>query len=209
MNRPCRSTVLNSLAAMLLSLSFGQQIFTPSASAQSADHFDPSPAAVPELGDGMSRNIVACSADGKFFVLATPDGRLKYTRTADGVTLRTFYHCHPRAAAFSPDGHLLITAGAAQGHPGKIKVWRLPEGALVCQWEAEVTDQLQLRVSPDGLVLAGNGSDAQLHLWRLPEGTPKRSVPLPRAISQIAFTDEGRSVVAIGLNGSITFWEAP
>jgi hypothetical protein len=46
-------------------------------------------------------------------VLAALDGRLKYSRTADGVTLRTFYQCQPRSVAFSPDGHLLVVAGSA------------------------------------------------------------------------------------------------
>jgi hypothetical protein len=49
MNRHLRSTVLNGLAAMIFSLSFGQENFTPIASAQAEENPGPPPAVGPLL----------------------------------------------------------------------------------------------------------------------------------------------------------------
>jgi WD40 repeat protein len=142
--------------------------------------------------------------DGESYVRATADGRLKYARTADGVTLRTFYHCHPRSVAFSPDGQLLACASTSNGRPGRLKVWKLADGALLCQMDTAVGDNSPLCFSPDGHVLASTGPGSRLNLWQLPQGKLKWSATLPRDITRIVFADQGRAVVAICTDGSVT-----
>lgn len=210
MNRPLRSAVIRGLAAILLAVGLAHQCFA-------ANGFEESPQESPDSTPPSSQtqstmpppNLVECSPDGEFFVLGAPDGRLKYIRTANGVTQRTFYQCQPRAVAFSPDGNLLVAAGPANGKQGKIKVWRLADGALVCQIQAELGARLQLYFSHDGQWLAGTGSDSRLHLWQLPQGTLRRSCTLPGDVIRAAFTQDGQAVVAICADGSTTRFGIP
>jgi WD40 repeat protein len=205
MNRPDRSTVFGSLAVALLALSMGDKnFFAPSASAQSSGASDAPQAVAPAPDNAPAQCPVQCSPDGESYVRATADGRLKYARTADGVTLRTFYHCHPRSVAFSPDGQLLACASMSNGRPGRLKVWKLADGALLCQMDTAVGDNSPLCFSPDGHVLASTGPGSRLNLWQLPQGKLKWSATLPRDITRIVFADQGRAVVAICTDGSVT-----
>ena len=49
--------------------------------------------------------IYACSPDGKCFIFASQDSRLRYCRADDGTVLHTFHHC---SAAFTGDGPMVI-----------------------------------------------------------------------------------------------------
>jgi WD40 repeat protein len=204
MHRPQRFTVFGSLATMLLALSMGHGSFVSNAIAQAQAPPEAPTTADPVTDNAPAQCLVECSPDGECYVRATLDGRLKYARTADGVTLRTFYQCHPRSVAFSPDGHLLVCASTSNGRPGRLKVWKLVDGALLCEMETAVVDDAPLSFSPDGHVLASTGPGSRLNLWQLPQGELKWSATLPRDITRIVFADQGRAVVAICTDGSVT-----
>src|SRR5687768_16357021 len=57
--------------------------------------------------------LTACTQDGEFYLLATPDGRIKFVLLEHGSTVRTIYHCNPTGAVFSLDGRFIATAGLA------------------------------------------------------------------------------------------------
>lgn len=202
MNLPSQIAVLRGMAAYCMAAVL--QLNCPDVNAAHS---------TPDVSSSISRhlqtqeepppsNLVEISPDGGFYVLGSRDGRIKYIRIADAVTLRTFYHCNPQAIAFSPDGKLLVSAGGANGRPGKIKVWNLVEGLLVCEMRAELASPLLLLLSPDGQWLAVTGSDSRLHLWDLTEGTPVRSGSVPGNILRAAFTRDGQAVVTISTDGS-------
>ena len=210
MNRSHRSTVFGSLAVTLLTLSMGHEnFFAPNASAQSPGTPEAPQAGAPSPDSMPAQCLVECSPDGECYVRATLDGRLKYARTIDGVMLRTFYQCHPRSVAFSPDGHLLVCASTSNGRPGRLKVWKLVDGALLCEIETAVVDNSPLCFSPDGHVLASTGPGSRLNLWQLPQGELKWSATLPRDITRIVFADQGRAVVAICADGTATRFSVP
>jgi WD40 repeat protein len=205
MKLPFRSPIIRGLAASILAVCLGQECFAANGSDESSpDSPDPIPPSKQSQTTRPTPILVECAPNGEFFVAAAPDGRLKCVRAADGITLRTFYQCQPRAVAFSPDSTLLVTAGAANGKPGKIKVWSLADGALVCEIHAELAARLKLSFSHDGQWLAGAGSDSRLHLWQLPEGKLRRSSTLPGDVIRTAFTQKGRAVFAICADGSTT-----
>ena len=68
--------------------------------------------------------------------------------------------------AISPDGTLL-----ASGHwDGTIKLWSLPEGALLRTLESHADWVLSIAISPDGTLLASGSWDKTIKLRSLPEG---------------------------------------
>jgi WD40 repeat protein len=198
-----------SLSAALFGLSLGYGTFVSNAIAQAQAPPEASATPAPLPNHKPAPNLVECSPDGEFLVLGAPDGRLKYIRTADGVPLRTFYHCQPTAVAFSPDGTLLVTAGATHGKQGKIKVWSLVEGALVCRIPVESATNLHLYFSNDGQWLVGAGPDSRLHLWQLPQGTLRRSTTLPGDVIRVAFTQNSTAVIGICADGSTERFDIP
>jgi WD40 repeat protein len=208
MTRHHRPTNFGSLAATILALSLGGGVVSNVIAQAQAPEAPTTAVALPD--NTPAQCLVELSPDGECHVRATPDGRVRYARTANGQILHTFYHCHPRAAAFSPDGQFLVTAGATHGQPGKIKVWRLADGVLVHQMEAEVTDEHPLGFFPEGLVLAANGPNSGLQVCKLADETPKPSVTMSADFLQAAFTDDkGRAVVAISADCTVTIWEVP
>ena len=154
-------------------------------------------------------NLAACSPDGEFYAVATPNGRIKYGRTQDGATLRTFYQCHPRAVVFSPDGRLLAIADGSNGCPAQLKVWKVADGALLCKMETAMGNSPLLCVSQDGRLLASTDEGSRLNLWQLPQGTLKWSATIPQAITRITFADQGRAVVVVCADGSTKHFPVP
>jgi len=149
----------------------------------------------------VSSGRATCSADGQFYAVAAPHGRVHYGRSQDGVILRTFYECQPQALEFSPDGRLLAIAGDFNGRPPRVKIWQVSDGALLCRIETGLRNRL-LVFSPDNLLLAvGDGS--RLGLWALPKGRMKWLRTTQARISQLSFASDGQAVDAINADGSI------
>ena len=84
-----------------------------------------------------SANLKACSPDGEFSAVATPDGRIRCGSTKEGARRRTLHLCTPRVLVFSPDGRFLAAGGGSNGCPAKIKVCQLADGALLCKLETD------------------------------------------------------------------------
>src|SRR5437763_1578236 len=71
-----------------------------------------------------------------------------------------------QALAISPDGKTLASGSEDE----TIKLWSLPEGALLQTLEGHRNGILALAISPDGKTLASGGWDKTIKLWSLPEG---------------------------------------
>ena len=141
--------------------------------------------------------------------MATPDGRIKCSATREEARSRTWQLCTPRMLVFSPDSRLLAAAGGSIGCPAKIKVWQVVDGALLCKVETEVGSDPLLCFSADGLLLVSTGEGSRINLWQLPEGKLKSSFTTDRPVSRLAYSKEGKAVVAIFADGSVLRFPAP
>ena len=141
--------------------------------------------------------------------MATPDGRIKCSATREGARSRTLQLCTPRMLVFSPDSRLLAAAGGSIGCPAKIKVWQVADGALLCKVETDVGCDPLLCFSADGLLLVSTGEGSRINLWQLPEGKLKSSFTTDRPVSRLAYSKEGKAVVAIFADGSVLRFPAP
>ena len=189
------------LALMLLALLSGAAAQAEDAPAR------PPPGTMPAVAH--TTEPAACSPDGEFHAIADASGRIRYGRTHDGATLRTFYHCRPRRLSFSPDGRWLAATGAAQGHPARLKVWRLADGALLCWVETRAGSEPLLSFSPDGRLLASTHEGRQIHVWQLPEGTLALSATATAPVSAPAFSPAGTALIALLADGGIRRFPAP
>jgi WD40 repeat protein len=162
-----------------------------------------------EVPSGISTNttpqangMTACSPDGKCFIVASHDGRLRYCRADAGAVLHTFFHCGPKSPAFSADSRLLACAGGHNGWSGKIKVWNLVDGHQLCTLATELAVAPSLAFSPDGLLLVCTSGTARISLWETPEGKSRWSMSLNRGVSEVAFSADGKMVIARCADGT-------
>ena len=191
MKSPYRLSQLGTIAAILL-------FIVPGNLSRAEDRQVPSSPA--RTATAPRSELATCSADGEYFAVAAPHGRVHYGRSHDGVILRTFYECQPQVIEFSPDGRLLAIAGDFNGRPARVKIWQITDGALLCKIESGLGNRL-LAFSPDNRLLAvGDGS--RLGLWELPKGTPKWLRTTPARISRLLFSNDCQTVNAIGADGS-------
>ena len=186
-----------SVGTIFLSLYPGAGNFAQDLPAQPALTLTAIPTILPSAISPKAPKLADSSEDGEFYVCATRDGRIKYGRTQDGVTLRTFYMCQPEAVALSPDGRWLAAAGNFDGCYSKIKVWNVKDGSLLCSLETEVGSLSLLRFSPDGMFLAGTTADSRVTLWDLLDGEIKWSETIPKNIFHLAFTSHGCGALVV------------
>jgi WD40 repeat protein len=70
------------------------------------------------------------------------------------------------SVAISPDGRLLASGSSDQ----TVKLWSLPNGALLKTLAGHSSYVQSLVISPDGRLLASGGADNTIRLWSLPDG---------------------------------------
>ncbi|MES2466489.1 MAG: hypothetical protein V4675_04245 [Verrucomicrobiota bacterium] len=158
----------------------------------------------------QTRPLTACSPDGEFYALATPDGRIRCGKTQEGAAICTRYLCHPRAMVFSPDSRLLAVAGGSDGSPARLKVWQVADGRLLCQVETGVGRDPVLGFSSDSILLASSGDGIHINFWQLPKGTLQGSLTTSGApLTRLAFSKEGKALIALFGDGSVQRFPLP
>jgi WD40 repeat protein/serine/threonine protein kinase len=113
------------------------------------------------------------------------------------------------AAAFSPDGQLIVTGGAG----GDVIVWQATTGREVRRFEALGGPWMHLKFSPDGRLLAGSeAKDGHSHigLWDVDTGALLRRLPIrgPRVLA-LAFSPDGNLLATGKLNEIVQLWDIP
>jgi hypothetical protein len=171
---------------------------------------------------------VAFSPDGTMLAGATLDGRVELYRLEDRGLVRSFAIDAESGGfselAFSPDGELLLAAGASRTldtEVDKLFVWRVRDGDL--RWSAFQTfGALAMAVSPNGEhVAVGNGfgeitvyrlSDGE-HVWRARDHTEivrrrkrRRYEEVPvNGVLALRYSADGSLLASGGVQGLILY----
>jgi WD40 repeat protein len=161
---------------------------------------------------------VAFTPDGKSIVVAATGSPARLFRAADGALIRTFGKADAPGAAITSHANAAISADgksiASQGGDEKVELWDLATGKRIRTLpvaEAKVS----LAFSPDGNALAMQSDGAVAELWSLVTGkrlwaleTGARVKSDVRDGGPIAFTPDGRRVIAVGGVQGAWIWDA-
>jgi WD40 repeat protein len=108
------------------------------------------------------------------------------------------------AAAWSPDGTMVATAGGA----GLVALWRVPDGRQVATFKADPQWVPSVAFSPDGsLIAAGGYIDKQVTLWDVATGKLVGRLPHPTILARLAFDPAGRTLATLAGDGTVRLWD--
>lgn len=180
------------------------------------------PALVAELPVGRTVFDLGFSADGRWLLAAADEdadgaGAILLWESVDG----TWVEREPfrdvdgsvRGLTVSDDGSRVAAATMA----GQIYLWSFDEARLTLTDQArvgtEATRQFDVALSPDSTRLAAVGSDQTLRLFALSAegelGEPSEMSGFASWVNSVAFTQDGRHVLAGGSDSSVRVWEVP
>jgi WD40 repeat protein/serine/threonine protein kinase len=167
----------------------------------------------PTLYHGRPLQSVAWSRDGRSFFTADTSPTIRTWAVEEGpLPARRFPHANPpRAIAISPDGRTIAT-GTTGNHAGTVSLWSKAEGTLLQEMPHNVGVAVVL-FSPDGLSLVTAdwwlSRRSSVRFWDCASGTQK-GAPLRKGkwAHAMAFTPDGRLLVAGTYDGTIEIWDA-
>jgi WD40 repeat protein len=140
-------------------------------------------------------SAVTFSADGKLLATVGDDKEAKLWDVASKRQVASFkgHEGGVVAAAFSPDGNLVATAG---GGDKTVRLWNTSathDANVLRGHEGYIT---AIAFSPDGDVLATAGYDRTLRLWDPAAKQPVRSPHVhPRSLQAVAFSPTGNTIL--------------
>ena len=143
---------------------------------------------------------VRFSPDGSLLATASRDGSARLWDVGQALSLRALapHEKAQIAPLFTPDGSSAITAGA----DGLVLLHDLRKGSARPLWAQSIAIGATA-ISPDGTHAAALAVDGSLRVFSLRAGTPEPARELlgPGAGSVLAFSADGRALVAGGASG--------
>jgi WD40 repeat protein/serine/threonine protein kinase/tetratricopeptide (TPR) repeat protein len=112
--------------------------------------------------------------------------------------------------AVSADERFAVTGG----YDGQAHMWDLTTGAVVRTFGERTVAYFGiivfsgLAISPDGLYLAGAGSDNSVRIWELDSAQQVQKLQgHTRGVDTVAFCPDGRRLVSGSLDGTVKIWD--
>jgi WD40 repeat protein len=139
--------------------------------------------------------LATASSDQTVKLWSFPEGQLLHTLQDRKKTVAE--------VQISADGRWV----AAASYGGRAVVWT-PDGQPVVGIKARKKNLATLALSPDGQTLAVGGLGDAVQLWSLPAGEPVGTLSgHATAVSLLNYIDAGRTLVSLGYEGVIKFWD--
>ncbi len=105
--------------------------------------------------------------------------------------------------AFSPDG-LILASGSEDS---TVRLWRMPDGALLHTLEGHANDVNCLDFSPDGETLASGSMDATVRLWRVSDGALLHTLEgHAKNVGTLAFSPDGQTLATGSDDDTVRLW---
>jgi WD40 repeat protein len=162
--------------------------------------------------------LLGCTDDAWHLLAFSPDSSLLAANCEGGLCLfdtHTLAHVHRfgpgdayLSAAFSPDGRILA---AGTGH-GKVRLWRVADGAVERVLEAGEHDLWAVAFSADGGALVASDGLPEVFVWRVADGELLRSFrregprnPRPPQPTAVALSPDG-ALLALKRRGEVRLW---
>jgi WD40 repeat protein len=156
----------------------------------------------PGLEHPRGINGLCFSPDGRTLLTCCQDGMLRVWEAKTG-TLRREVRCDdvPRHALFSPDGAALLTVdGFPNGYT--LRLWDAAGLTVRCKQAHRTVHCAAFTPNGEALWLTDDQSHVQLWSWTPAAGIQKRWKK-PLTYDPIAFTPDGRTILAWGLDRSV------
>ncbi|WP_165227489.1 WD40 repeat domain-containing serine/threonine protein kinase [Aquisphaera insulae] len=141
------------------------------------------------------RTLASASFDRKVRLWDLPGGKVRHVLT--GPTDRL------RSVAFSRDGRLV----AAAGNGDTVWLWDAIDGHSIAAISTPATMIRAVAFAPDEPLLIVADNDGILRGLEIPSGRERSSIPLPRRFGSLAFSPDGKTLVAGDDWGGLTIWD--
>ncbi len=144
--------------------------------------------------------------DGRSVVLATNRGAViwRWAAPAAASTRRFQTNVQPVAAAFSPDGKMIVTGGV----DGTVRLWNAATlRAAAHPWRLGGARVVAAAFDPTSTHVVAGTEGGRVAVWDVGSGNNVSLPTLPAIVTDVRFTANGRWVIIASTDGTVRVWD--